>query len=233
MLVLPVIGGYFLATYGRRLRYYHEYQPPQRLLFHAIAIGAVTPTVVGTLIGGLEWVVGRYAEVALPSFGMTETPSLALSCVVSFALLATAAYRTRVRGGDERKGLEPELVEAIDSVGDEADVLLKDAYVRRSLLLVTLGSRKVYVAYVLSTPSPRRTRHVSIRPVFSGYRDECLEVHLTTVYPSIDFDLPDPYEVVVELADVTSFAKWELRIYEDQFARKKVAPPGLEPGSSV
>lgn len=224
VLVLPVIGGYFLAAYGKHLKFRHQYLPPQRLLFHSIAIGAAGLVLVAGCIE-LARAISTAPWLHERNFGFEEAPDLAAPCLLTFALLGLLTLLTVPRSVAGVKQLHPKLISAIEAVGDEMDVLLRDSFLNNDYLLITLDNRKVYVAYVVSAPSPRQTRYVSVRPVFSGYRDDRLEVVLTTTYPlPILPDAPevgayrDPYEVVIELADITSFAKWDPEIYERQFA---------------
>lgn len=224
VLILPVIGGYFFASYSRYLRYRHQYLPPQRLLFHSIALGAGTVVLIALLLAGLQW-RGVVDVAALPALGLTESVSMTVVCVVSALLLGIATALTLPATASRPGELHPKLALAIDRVGDEMDILLKNAAVSHRPLLITLDNGKVYVAYILSTPSPRETRYVSIRPVVSGFRDAEQRVRFTTTYPALEPGVEDPYEVVVELADITSFAKWDLSIYEQRFADQITEPP--------
>ena len=219
VLVLPVIGGYFLATYGKHLKFRHQYLPPQRLLFHYIAIGAIALVLVGGLIELARFVFAETPWLSRENFGLAQAPEMAVPCLIAFAFLGFATLVTLPKAESRRKRLHPKLISAIEAVGDEMDVLLRDAFLNDEYLLVTLDNRKVYIAYVLSAPSPRQTRYVSIRPVFSGFRNERMEVELTTTFPAPEEGMADPYEVVIELADITSFAKWRPEVYEATFGK--------------
>ena len=220
VLALPVVGAYLLASYGRHLKYYHQYVSPQRLIFHAVGIGLGALVVVSLVMRLCGWEGSRPKIAGTVTTGLAGAPEYFLESVLTFGLLILITAVTAEWGPSSSPTINRHLRKAILTVGDELDNLLLYAIDHGETLLVSLDNDKFYVAYILSTPSPRETRYISIRPMLSGFRDARKELHFTTIYPARAETVEggNPYEVVIELADITSFARWDISVYEARFA---------------
>ncbi len=95
------------------------------------------------------------------------------------------------------------------------DKILFESYINSSPLLLTLGSRKVYVGTINSLGEPNESegmdQEISIIPLMSGYRSkETLEVKFTTYYDAIGADL----KIVIRQEQILSATLFSFEVYE-------------------
>lgn len=209
-LSLPLLAGYFIASYTPQLQYLHRHLDRQRLIFHSAGIGVVLMALVLVLFETIDWFtpvneqyLGNLCLASLEGFSVFA----ALLGGIGFIILHLVCW------SEEQH--EKQLFKAIFLEGTPLDQFLATAFKEQTTLLVTLDSGKVYVSYVISTPEPRGTLYVSIMPIWSGYRDENKEVNFTQNYSDVIRDDPNSLEVLIELKDITSFAKFSIDNFMD------------------
>lgn len=81
-----------------------------------------------------------------------------------------------------KKDFKNEIDNAIKSVGNELELLLRSSFNDSKLLQFTLDTRKVYVVWVKELPMPSITNYIRVIPAMSGYRNENNELIFTTDY---------------------------------------------------
>lgn len=118
-----------------------------------------------------------FVDLKLGVWGVT---SILLALFAARLFLPGCAW---LRWGKDRKAFA--LAYAVEDNHQEA--MLIEASVRRYLLLITLGSRKIYVGIVVC---PRfengKADYLQIIPMLSGYRDkDTLITHITTNYKKL------------------------------------------------
>ena len=126
------------------------------------------------------------------------------------------------------EGEEAALGKAIASAGNPLDQFLAKVYVERVLVAITLDNGKVYIAWVNSSVEPQLTEYVNVIPYLSGYRDAEGKLRIETEYERLlaKFEIdpenqavrPDDVEIVIELKDALSFARFDIASYDEFFA---------------
>ena len=205
-----------LVNYLPRLRYYHRYLDQQRLIFHSSLGGVGLLFISFVLLGALSFMHPRFfADAALEAMFF-------YACLTSFALSTIVTVGGNLLASNARK--EKLLYRAIQSVGNPLDVFLSESYYAKDLLLITLDNGKVYVGWLLTSPEPQQTEYIRILPHSSGYRDAQHHLALTVAYTDLlQSDLPDSVtpEVLIELTDIMTFAKFDPRAYEVYFDKEE------------
>jgi hypothetical protein len=103
---------------------------------------------------------------------------------------------------------------SIKDFGNDLQKLLHKAIQQDDPILITLGSRRVYVGYVAESPtllSPE-SEYLSLLPALSGHRDnETLEVVFDLIYPDpeelkgkVEFDPEDLLLMTIPLSEIKS-----------------------------
>ena len=214
---LPLLAGYWIVNHTDWFRSYHQYLDRQRLVFHASTAG-VALLAVAFAITELTHLVITSLRLGFDAYLLRcELPHLAVPAMGSVVLGALAFTVDRFRSSTKRKAKY--LRRAIERVGTPLDKLLFDALEQRTTLLFTLDNAKCYVGYAKSTPEPRQTKVLSILPILSGYRDAEQRLELTTSYAALADQVTDgETELVIDLEDVTSIARWDLPSYLTNYA---------------
>ena len=207
----PIICGFLFVTTSRYTRFKYEYRDRQVVLLTSTAIGLLSIALTPRDQRFFVWAAG-----GRPLFGRINSELTILEAAFASTVLLLLAVMTKARTSYEAGEIDPNLKAAIESVGDELDNLLLEAYLTKSNLLITLDNGKVYVVQVASTPTPRQTKYVVFAPILSGFRDEQQRVHLTTPYEEVIASNGEvKFKLVVELADITSFQTWDATAYRD------------------
>lgn len=179
LLLLPLIGGYYVLSRSNLYKYTQQRLDRQRLIFDSIVagfvllmIGFVLRLLVLLIPGVAQWYY-QHTPLEIP-YLVTGLSSFVLG--VLFAELGNKFIYTDRNVYIER---------GIERVGTQLDLLLNTS-VRKSILLeFTLDTSKVYVAWVKELPIPTVTNYIRVIPVISGYRDSQLRLHFTTHYLSV------------------------------------------------
>lgn len=140
LLILPLIGGYVILSRSYRFRYKSLRLDRQRLLFDSIIIGAILLAATILLRSIIEWLdpaltgkIYRLFPVKSEYLG-TAIVSFLLAWLFVFAFNLTL-FRDKAA----------QVSNAIKSVGNELDLLLRSALNDEQLLELTLDTGKVYI----------------------------------------------------------------------------------------
>lgn len=98
------------------------------------------------------------------------------------------------------------------------DSRLFEAFINKRTVLITLESRKAYVATVSMLGEPNETQapaqEISIIPLLSGYRDkDTLSLHLQNDYHDTTGERPGDMSIIVRQADIASISWFDLDTY--------------------
>lgn len=221
LLLFPLAGGYYLLVQSHFLKYYHQRVERQRLIFNSVVVGiillfvAFICTYIAVKIA--PELVGRisaYSPVRLPFFWTT---------LFSFVLgVAFAHMPNWVIGVDRRQRC---IVSAIQNIGNELEKLLETSHSSGSLVMLTLGSDKVYAGWVKSLPIPNRTDYVEVFPIYSGYRDkntktltfttQYLDVYATYVKEGSEIgDIRTLTSLIIKVNEVITASHFDIEMYD-------------------
>lgn len=179
VLILPLLGGFIVATelhyYRLKLaRYEHK-----RLLFHA--------SLFGLLLLIPAFGIVAVARVFLPSFFdylqqyvfAFTGPELQY---VGESLLSLALAVPLVRIGNSVYPENSAIVSAIKERKDPFEMLCLRSFNDGHPTMLTLKNGKVYIGWIRELTSPYESAHIAIIPLKSGYRTVEGKVALTTSY---------------------------------------------------
>jgi hypothetical protein len=226
LLLLPLLGGFLLLHRAYRFRYYLARFDGHRLIFFSAA--------AGVFLLGLSTLLTYLVGYCLPS------AAVAWHDVVPFdhsgkafgAFFLGLGLPWLMNLVPRWKSL-PCARRAIEHFGNDLEMLLLRSMDLEMPVLLTLGSGKVYVGYVVRLFHPDVERkHIRLLPVMSGYRsDNTQEVRFTTFYDVIRAQAQDPnsgfygllerdFEIVIPVAEVKSVSLFDARAFEafDQLA---------------
>lgn len=179
LLLLPLLGGYFFIHLTYRFRFRAYGLDNYRLIFESAAVG------IGALI--ISYALTRIALAV----------DLLTKPILFWKAFAPFPYSGSTAGALILGLLSPLLLNriwnrqassryAIHSSGNDLERMLQTAWEKREEgpVLITLASRKVYVAWItLSLNLKPSMPFVTILPTLSGYRDkDTLMVTYTTSY---------------------------------------------------
>jgi len=178
LLLFPLVGGYYILIRFRYLRYVQYRLESQRILLNSAFAGilllgacfllraifiAICPETVEHL--------SELLPIHTPYFGTT---SMSLFVAVGTTEIANL-FINRLKA----------IKRAIDTSGNEFELLLSSSFFDAHLLQFTMDSGKFYVGWVKELPKPFTTSYIRITPAFSGYRKEDKELVFTTQYLSV------------------------------------------------
>ena len=221
LLLLPLVGGYYLLVTSRFTKYIHQRIDHQRLIFNSVLVGialiflsvAVTQT-VGYLLPAWTEGVKQVVPLQLPYTG-TAVLSLLVGIVLPH-LSNLFIDKTRA------------LSRSIKLIGNELEQLINGAFLDASLVSFTLKNGKVYVGWPVSLPRPSRGSYLSVLPLFSGYRNDEQDVIFTTEYWDIyqrrqdegEDNMYQGFLLVLSTEEIVSASLFDLAVY-DRFKQTK------------
>ncbi len=215
LLLLPLVGGYYLLVTSRFTKYIHQRIDRQRLIFNSVlaGIGLIGLAVSVTQTIGYfrpEWIeeIKRFVPLQLPYTG-TAVLSLLFGIILPH-LSNLFIDKTRA------------LSRSIKLIGNELEQLINGAFLEASLVSFTMKSGKVYVGWPVSLPRPTRGAYLSVLPLFSGYRNDEQDVIFTTEYWDIyqtrqasgEDDLYRGFLLVLTIEDIVSASLFDLDVYD-------------------
>lgn len=199
LLILPLVGGYFILANFAYFKHKYQRLDTARLLLNSILIGI--------LVGMASFTLRAYIEIYhkplfdelnnlinyLP-FKRDEhnryigTLTYGLILAVSLTLIANFIIHLF--------GLYTHSISwAVSKHGDELEQLFRDSAIKGQLVQLTLKNEKVYLGIVDKIPEPKKSNYITIIPFYSGYRNkDTKEMELTTSYAPIN-DLIDKKEI--------------------------------------
>src|SRR5690242_6928345 len=191
LLILPLVGGYFVLSNLVFLKYRYQRLDTPRLLLNAILVGIIIsvisfygrvlverqfPNLYGWLCSTLNYLPiernekNRYLGTLL--FGLLGI--IILVGIINFLTWLFIGY-------------EKVISRALNKHGDELEQLFRDSVNNGQPVQITLKNEKVYLGLVEKIPEPKKTNYIVLLPLFSGYRDkETKQMVLTTSYAPIE-----------------------------------------------
>ncbi|CAA0189883.1 conserved membrane hypothetical protein [Tenacibaculum maritimum] len=218
LLILPLVGGYFILTKCYIFKFHQQRLDRQRLIFESVLLGIAL--IVSTyliriffvkLTPDLIDIVHSYSPFKQP-FALTSLIS------VGIAIFFTIIYN---KFSEDKKWIR----KAIDDVGNEFESLMKYSFDEESLLQFTLNNDKIYIAWVKELPIPSISPYVRIIPAISGYRKgDKKQVEFTTHYLSVYAsyikegvvkyvdDLNT--DLILDISDITTVSNFDPEMYK-------------------
>lgn len=232
LLLLPLLGGYLFIHFTYRFRFRAYGLDNYRLLFESAGFGIAALalshllTRLALAAGFLEGPIRLWKRLAPFPFSGSAFGALLLG------LLAPSVVN-RIWNKDVSS------LSAIGRYGNDLERLLHEAWTRKITVLITLSSRKVYVAWVTLSPSLKPSMpFVTILPTMSGYRDKdtlavTYTTHYTEVYRKIEEVAGEvqgltakDFQMVVPTSSIVSASPFS-KLPADHFALPaKSLPPG-------
>jgi hypothetical protein len=239
LLLLPLLGGYWLLRRWNRTRFLLARQDIQWLLLWSATAGLGLLVVSALLVSGafaLGRVAPRVAEQALQTWHLFSPFAHSGKAVLALLLGGVLPELLNRMGHWQWNRPDVWAHRATEFYGDEPEALLLRALKHDMPVLVTLRTGKVYVGFVQRNLNPEvERRHLRLLPVVSGYRKAgTLAVTFTTLYEQIREDarqadspfhglLDRDFEIVVPLAEVTTMSLFDFDAYE-AFNRRASEP---------
>jgi hypothetical protein len=181
-LILPLIAGYYLLTRSYYFKFKQQRLDTQRLIFETILLGVGVTIITYFIRAIVGFILPSWVE-ALYKFIPIHIPHIGTAI---FTLLFSIAF-TEVMNIiiHQRKGEEKFVQKAIESIGNEFELMLESSFTEGVLLQFTLDNNKFYIAWVKELPIPSISNYIRIIPAISGYRNEKLELVFTSQYLSV------------------------------------------------
>ena len=221
LLLLPLVGGYYLLISSRFTKYIHQRIDRQRLIFNSVLAGIVLIGLSVAIAKTIEYVDPPWLHAIKESvpLQLPYTGTAALSLLLGVLL----AHLSNLFINDTRA-----LSWSIKLIGNELEQLINGAFLKASLVSFTMKNGKVYVGWPVSLPRPSRGSYLSVLPLFSGYRNDEHDVIFTTEYWDIyhqrreegEDDMYRGFLLVLSTEEVVSASLFDLDIY-DRFGQIK------------
>ena len=221
LLLLPLVGGYYLLITSRFTKFIHQRIDRQRLIFNSV--------LAGIMLIGLSVGITKIIEYFEPAWLYTIKESVPLqlpytgTAVLSLLLGILLSHLSNFFISDTRA-----LSWSIKLIGNELEQLINGAFLKAALVSFTMKNGKVYVGWPISLPRPSRGSYLSVLPLFSGYRNDEHDVIFTTEYWDIyqqrqeegESDMYKGFLLVLSTNEVVSASLFDLDIY-DRFGQIK------------
>ena len=217
LLILPLIGSYFLLSNTYRLYYVQQQLDRQRLIFltflysfYLLVTAFAVASALRFLLPSLTQSVEQWLPIKQPWIG---TSFLALLMGFMTPLVVNKFFNK-----------EKSLIKAVRKYGNSLQNLLLESFLNKTLIMVTITGGKVYVGFIDSFPAGGLDiPYFDITPVFSGYRDEKHQLHFTTdyleAYEGISTDKIEAYDdlnkivVTLKTEDVVTSSPFNSELY--------------------
>ncbi len=215
LLLLPLVGGYYLLVTSRFTKYIHQRIDRQRLIFNSVLVGialiflsVVITQTVGYLLPAWTEGIKQAVPLQLPYTG-TAVLSLLFGIVLPH-LSNLFIDKTRA------------LSRSIKLTGDELEQLIDGAFLDASLVSFTMKNGKVYVGWPVSLPRPSRDSYLSVLPLFSGYRNAEQDITFTTEYWDVyqqrqeegEENMYRGFLLVLATGEIVSASLFDLGVYD-------------------
>ena len=236
LIILLVISGYILAVGCYAFRYRTARESGHRLYLTAASLGFasfILSAVILYLIHFLCVLLSNLPWVELSTGFLTPENTMAFIGTFSPILSGLIAVLYNRIPGKKAK----HLYQAWE--GDDLSALLCYSTREFKPIAVTTISRKIYIGYVARTNEPGEFSHITLLPLYSGYRDkDTLHLHITTEYTKV-FDYYDPeknnstdiedFMVVIPVSQIVSSHVFSADVYEKVNShQKKNGDKGLQ-----
>jgi hypothetical protein len=217
LLILPLVGGYFILTKCFIFKFHQQRLDRQRLIFESVLL-AIALTVSTYLIRILFIKLTPDLINIIHSHSPFDQPFALTSLIsVGVAILFTLIYN---KFSEDKKWIR----KAIDDVGNEFESLMKYSFDEESLLQFTLNNDKIYIAWVKELPITSISPYVRVIPAISGYRKDKKQVeftaHYLSVYASYIKDGTIKYvddlntDLILDISNITTVSNFDPKMYE-------------------
>jgi hypothetical protein len=164
LLILPLVGGYYVIANSEWFKYKTQRLHSERLLFNSVMAGILL-TVISFVIKfiGIEYcpkLVVFYRKL------MPMNVSFIGVTFFSFVLGIAGTEVTNLVTSETKR-----ILAAIDSIGNELEKTLERSATERRLIQLTLKNEKIYVGICGRIPKPDKTTYFVLIPFLSGFRD--------------------------------------------------------------
>jgi len=236
LVFLPLLAGYIFLHVSYRFRYRAKTLEGHRLVYETAIAGFVIFAVARFLVLGADaldwidpyWSTWRSMKSDVPLLG-TSLASLGLAALFGFISNTYVAWRV---GGQQHPRpswtIRFELAKltalrsALASSKNELKDLLSRSAEEGDLVLLSMRDRKVYVGWVVDSPTPDRNEtDLAILPIYSGHRrTDDLRVVLDTPYPidRYEGDLdPEDFIVALRVGEILSARQFDEEVFRNLF----------------
>lgn len=178
VLFLVVLGDFQLSTRWTRTRFEILREDGHKLYFKSAYYGICVFLTTYAIVLLMEGVIGSIRDGRLYSLSIERVIS-ANELILVAAVLTLFIGRHLPTFLNRLQDPEQDLRRAIQD--DDFEKFLHSAAVRQRLVSITMANRKIYIGWILETMDPTNERkHITLLPLFSGYRDENGKTELTT-----------------------------------------------------
>lgn len=222
-LILPLVAGYYLLTRSFYFRFKQQRLDTQRLIFESVllSVGITIFTyfiriLVEHFSPTLFFAVYKFIPIKMPYVG---TAIFTLVFAVIFSEISNLVLNK-----------ERFIKHAINSVGNEFELMLASSFTEGLLLQFTLDNNKFYIAWVKELPIPSISSYIRIIPAISGYRNDEKELIFTSQYLSVYAEYINEgritdieqlkIDLVLDLKNIVSVSYFDKEMY-NRFNRLK------------
>ncbi|WP_290502881.1 hypothetical protein [Alcanivorax sp.] len=218
LLVLSMlVAGYIPATHCYYFKYRTAREAGHRLYLTSASIGFASFLISEIILFSILRFFSFFSWLPQLSEKLTEHHIIIL-IVFSFVLSVLVTWGYNNQPDSKNKNMQRVWQK------DDFSMLLSHATQQLKPISVTLENRKTYVGYVARTNEPdKETSHITLLPIFSGYRDEeTLHLRLTNKYKvvfshylSSDNDTdPEDFYIVIPVNRIISSNIFSEKVYK-------------------
>ncbi len=245
LLLLPLVGGYYFATWSNFCRYRSAREEGHRLYFRAAFYGSIL-FVFAIFIRAclLELELYRHFEATISywTLQLVKDPDkphqfpLAILSFYAMVLGPVVGWLSNLIFW-QRVWLDKALKYS------DFERVIQRSWKHRFPICLSMDNGKVYVGFVVTTTDPTKDRKsVGILPIISGYRNDEGKITFTTdyrrVYDTLNDDLeddltPTDFEIALPADRIHSCNIFDFRAYElftaEGKPRQRLVPWGHRP----
>lgn len=233
ILLIPLLGGYFLLSQCNFTKFKLVRDDSQRLIFKSATLGLLSFCLSFFLIEVIytKWLgCEQFWDNYLPEIVFLDV------ALFSFLLCVIIAYTYNFLSNKGWKISTPDVIKASLIVKDDdpIELLLLDALIREYLVQVTLQNGKVYVGYITNNPFSIKDELNSILmiPYISGYRDNSNHrIEFTTDYTAAYEEITQnkgkfssqiqDFQLAIAYSQIISLNQFDMEIYQECFDASK------------
>lgn len=217
LLILPLVGGYYVLTRCYWFKFHQQRLDRQRLIFESVLCGIGLLLFTYIIRAIIEYFAKDFISFLYQYSPFDQPYALTSFTSLIFAILFTCIVNWR---SDNVKWIK----KSIDDVGNEFEALMKFSFEEKSLVQFTLDNNKVYIAWVKELPIPSISTYIRVIPAISGYRNEegrlILTTHYLSVYASYIEDGVVRYiddlntDLILDISNIVSVSNFDPKMYE-------------------
>jgi hypothetical protein len=217
LLLFPILGGYYILIKSELFRYRQQRLEPQKLIFNSFLSGIILMMLALVFTALVSWVAPSFVDWARTLYPLKA--EYFGTCVLAFLI---GVGFTEVSNLFVKK--DKYISRAINKIGNEFERLCESCYRNTDMIQLSLKNDKCYVGWVKSLPIPSSSSHITILPVYSGYRNkenkrlqfttQYLDVYATYVREGDVLDIRDLAALVIKIDEIVSANKFDPDMYE-------------------